>query len=390
MGLTLAKRMKRLGTETAFGVVTKVKLLEAQGRSIHKLHIGQPDFLTPANVCVAGITAIGTGKHGYGQPIGELELREAAAQYLSRTRNITTSPDNIVVTPGAKLIIALAMNAVVNPGDEVIVPDPGYPIYASMANLLGARVVSLPLRNKNSFAPDLHELKSLITDRTTMLVLNSPHNPTGAVLDLKMLAGIAEIVRRYPKIWILSDEVYDQIIYGEAHHSIISQPDMQERTILMHGHSKTYAMTGWRLGYCLIPDMLKAAFEKLMINYASCTAVMIQAAGAEALTGPQEVVFERMVEFRTRRARVVELLRDIPGVTCHIPDGAFYVFPNIEGIGVPCETLEADLLTKADVAVLAGTAFGQGGKGHLRLSYANSMENLEAGIKAMGKHLATY
>ena len=380
MARPLAPRMSRLGTETAFEVLAKARALEAQGRSIVHLEIGEPDFDTPPSIVAAGVSALERGETHYTPSAGIPELRQAIADHLNRTRRLAVDPGQVIVTPGAKPIMFFAMLALLDGGDEAIYPDPGFPIYSSMITFAGATGVPLPLREKNGFDPDLDELRSLITDRTKLLVLNSPGNPTGGVLSAGVLKEIARIARARD-LWVLADEIYAEIMYEGQHHSILREDGMSERTILLDGFSKTFAMTGWRLGYGVFPWPLVDPVTKLVTNSVSCTATFTQRAGVAALTARPAEADEMVKAFRERRDAVVAGLNRIDGISCREPKGAFYVFPNIAGLGLgDSATVAERILREAGVATLAGTSFGAAGEGHLRLSYANSLENLELAI----------
>jgi aspartate/methionine/tyrosine aminotransferase len=378
--MQFAERMNRLGTESAFDVLAKAKQLEAKGRNIIHLEIGQPDFQTPINICEAAFRAMKDGYTGYGPAAGLLELREVVAEHISTTRSIEVHPDAVVVTPGAKPIIFFTLLALVNEGDEVIYPDPGFPIYESVINFVGAKGIPLPLREKVDFQFNIDDLVNKISNRTRLLILNSPQNPTGGILNREELEAIAELANKHD-FYILSDEIYSRILYEGNHESIIHFPGMQERTILLDGHSKTYSMTGWRLGYGVFPKPLVEKIVRLMINSNSCTCSFIQMAGIEALKGQQDFVAQMVAEFKRRRDVVVDGLNAIAGITCLKPSGAFYVFPNVKQIPLSCEALADYLLEEAGVALLAGTAFGKFGDGYLRISYANSLENIQEALE---------
>lgn len=381
----LAERMKRLGTETAFDVLVKAKKLESEGRDIVHMEIGDLGFDTPKNICDAAIKAIRDGHTHYGPAAGYEELRKAIANYISRTRNIDVSIDEIVVTPGAKPIMFFGILACVNEGDEVIYPNPGFPIYESVINFVGAKPVPVPLREEVDFRFDLDVLKKSVNNKTKMIIINSPHNPTGGVLLKSDLEVIAELAMKYNVI-VMSDEVYSNIIYDDTkHESIATIPGMKERTIIIEGHSKTYAMTGWRLGYGVMKKELAEQITKLMVNSNSCTAGIIQMAGLEALTGPQDSVKEMVAELKRRRDTIVDGLNSIDGITCKRPQGAFYVFPNVTGVPMSFEKLPDHLLYNYGVATLAGTAFGEYGRGYLRLSYAGTMESIKKAIERIDK-----
>lgn len=380
--MEFADRMDRLGTESAFEVLAKAKGLEAQGRDIVHLEIGQPDFITPTNICEAAFKAMKDGHTGYGPSAGLLEFREVIAEHISETRGIAIHPDEVTVTPGAKPIIFFTILALVDEGDEVIYPNPGFPIYESVIDFIDAKAVPLPLREEVGFRFRIEDLEDAISDRTKLLIINSPQNPTGGTLAKSDLEAIAELATKHD-FYVLTDEVYSRILYEGVHDSLISFPDMKERTILLEGHSKTYAMTGWRLGYGVAPVELADKITQLTINSNSCTATFTQFAGMEALTGPQDFVHDMVTEFRLRRDAIVDGLNAIEGVSCIKPLGAFYVFPNVSQLPLSCQDLSDYLLEDAGVAVLPGTAFGKYGDGYLRLSYANSLENIQEALARM-------
>ena len=373
--------MNHLGTETAFEVFARAKALEAKGRDIVHLEIGEPDFDTPKNIVDAAMNAIGKGYTHYGPSAGLPEARAAIAEYVARTRGVAVDPLQVVITPGAKPIIFFTVLALLDPGDEVIYPDPGFPIYESMAQYVGAKRVPLPLKEENNFAFDPDQLESLITKKTRLVIINSPHNPTGGVLPKETIARLSELAVKHD-FYVLSDEIYSRVIYdGAQNYSPYSYPGMPERTIILDGHSKTYAMTGWRLGYGVFPKEMAARVAKLQTNSTSCTCSFTQIAGVEALQGPQDSVDAMLKEFKTRRDLVVDGLNKIKGFRCHRPSGAFYVFPNITGTGKTSKEVENYLMEEAGVAVLAGTSFGPQGEGFVRLSYANSQANLKKAIE---------
>ncbi|MBD1913869.1 MULTISPECIES: pyridoxal phosphate-dependent aminotransferase [unclassified Leptolyngbya] len=387
--MDIAERMSRLGTESAFEVFAKAKKLEAQGKSVIHLEIGQPDFPTPANICEAACQAMREGYTGYAPAAGLLEFRQVIAEYIQQTRGIEVHPDEVVVTPGAKPIIFFTLLALVNDGDEVIYPNPGFPVYESVINFIGAKPVPLELREEVDFRFRIDDLIHAISDRTKLLILNSPQNPTGGILTVEELEAIAYLAKKHD-FYVLSDEIYSRIIYEAEHQSIIQFPGMKDRTILLDGHSKTYAMTGWRLGYGIAPKPLAERLVQLMINSNSCTCSFTQMAGIEALTGPQTAVDDMVAEFRQRRDVMVDGLNAIAGIQCRQPAGAFYVFPNVKQLPLPCDVLADHLLENAGVSVLSGTAFGKLGDGYLRLSYANSLANIReaiARIQAAVSHL---
>jgi aspartate/methionine/tyrosine aminotransferase len=371
--------MSRLGTETAFEVLNRARALEKQGKEIIHLEIGEPDFDTPANVVEAGIDALRKGWTHYGPSAGLPGLRQAIAEYVSRTRKVAVSSDEVVVVPGGKPIIFFTILALIEAGDEVIYPNPGFPIYESMINYSVGTGVPIPLREDRDFSVDVKELASLINDRTRLIILNSPHNPTGGVLSKRDVLEIAEAIGDR-NIFVLSDEIYSRLIYDGEHFSIMSVPGFKERTILLDGFSKTYAMTGWRMGYGVMRADLASQIAKLATNSTSCTASFTQIAGIEALRGDQSSVDKMSVEFRRRRDAFVAGLNKIKGFSCRMPKGAFYVFPNITKTGWSSKNLADALLEQAGVAALAGTAFGAFGEGYLRFSVANSLENLNKAL----------
>lgn len=381
-----ADRLRRLGTETAFEVLARAKALEAQGREIIHLEIGEPDFDTPANIIEAAKGALDDGYTHYTPAAGLPQVRQTVADYVSETRGIPVEPDNVVVVPGAKPIIFFPITALVEAGDEVVYPNPGFPIYESMINFMGGKAVPMVLREEKGFSFDPDEFVSLVNEKTKLIILNSPGNPTGGVMSQADLEVVAEVATKYD-CWVLSDEIYSRIIYEGEHRSVASLPGMQERTIILDGFSKTYAMTGWRLGYGAMPADLAAWVTKLMVNSNSCSAAFTQVAGAAALTGDQSGVIDMVAEFKRRRDAIVEGLNALPGVTCLKPKGAFYVFPNVSALGRSEKEIADALLDEAGVAALAGTSFGEYGKGYLRFSYANSLENIEKALERMGEWL---
>jgi len=383
----LAKRMETLGTETAFEVLAKAKALEKKGKDIVHLEIGEPDFDTPKNVKEAAIKAINAGYTHYGPSAGIPELREAIAQYISKTRGIKADSDEVVVTPGAKPIMFFAILACVNPGEEVLYPNPGFPIYESVATFVGAKPVPIPLKEENDFRLDPEYVKTKITKKTRMIILNSPENPTGGVLTKEDLKVIADCVADRDDVVVLSDEIYSRTIYEGKHESIASLPGMKEKTIILDGFSKTYAMTGWRLGYGVMRKDLAPKIAQLMTNSNSCTCTFTQMAGVEALKGPQNEVDKMNAEFKRRREVIISGLNSIEGMTCKKPRGAFYAFPNITETGMDCRKLGDYLLNEAGVAVLPGTSFGKYGEGYLRLSFANSIENIKKALDRISKAL---
>jgi aspartate aminotransferase len=378
--LQLARRMSRLGTETAFEVLNRARALERQGKSIIHLEIGEPDFDTPPNVVEAGIDALRKGWTHYGPSAGLPDLRQALAEYVSQTRGVKVTSDEVVVVPGGKPIIFFTILALVDEGDEVIYPNPGFPIYESMIHYVGGRAVPIHLREERDFSLDVNELAGLINDRTRLIILNSPENPTGGVLARRDIEQIAQVIGDR-NIMVLSDEIYSRLLFdGGQHFSIMSVPGMQERTILLDGFSKTYAMTGWRMGYGVMRADLAGHITRLMTNSNSCTASFTQVAGIEAIRGDQSSVDRMREEFQSRRDVVVAGLNKIKGFSCRMPKGAFYVFPNITGTGWRSKPLADALLEQAGVAALAGTSFGEFGEGYLRFSVANSLENLQLAL----------
>jgi aspartate aminotransferase len=385
--MKLAERMNRIGIETAFEVLVRARALEAQGRDIIHLEIGEPDFDTPRHIVEAGKQALDQGWTHYGPTQGLPELREAIASYICRTRGIRVGAEHVCVVPGGKPIIFFPLMALLEPGDEVIYPNPGFPIYESMINFLGAKPVPIPLVEERGFSFDLNVLKDSLSSKTKMLILNSPHNPTGGVIPAADVRAIADLVRDRDLV-ILSDEIYTRIYIEEEPLSITTLPGMLEKTIILDGFSKTYAMTGWRMGYGVMPAWLVDPVNKLMVNSNSCTASFTQRAGIAALNGPQDAVTKMVEEFRRRRDAFCAGLNTLPGFRCAIPGGAFYAFPNVEGTGWKSKDLADALLQKAGVACLSGTAFGAYGDGYLRFSIANSYEKLMDAVERIRKFLA--
>ncbi|MBJ7604362.1 MAG: pyridoxal phosphate-dependent aminotransferase [Candidatus Dormibacteraeota bacterium] len=387
--MKLAGRMQRLGTEGAFEVLAKARKLEAQGKHIVHLEIGEPDFATPDHITEAAVSALQGGWTHYTPAAGIPEARASVAAFVGRRLGVEVAPDEVVLVPGSKNVLHFVLLSLIEPGDEVIYPDPGYPVYSSLINFVGAKQVPIRLREERNFRLDPEELTSLVTDRTRMIILNTPQNPTGGVLtkeDVQFVARLA--VER--DLFVVADEIYSQITYGFEHASILAEPGMKERTVLMDGMSKAYAMCGWRLGYGVAPQELAVQMERLMINTSSCAAAFTQMAAIEAFDSPQsEQSVRRMVEeFRRRRDIVVDGLNDMPGVRCQRPEGAFYAFPNIEGTGLDERNLAAALLEEAGVAVLPGTAFGPAGRGFIRLAYTQGEEDLRLGLERMSSYLA--
>ncbi|MBM3787079.1 MAG: pyridoxal phosphate-dependent aminotransferase [Acidobacteria bacterium] len=384
--MKLASRMDRILIETAFEVLVKARALEAQGKNIIHLEIGEPDFETPAHVSAAAKKAIDEGWTHYGPTQGFPDFRQAIATHVGESRRIPVGPEHVCVVPGGKPIIFFPMMALLEDGDEVIYPNPGFPIYESMIRFLGAKPVPIPLVEERGFSFDLNRFQDSLTAKTKMIVLNSPQNPTGGVIPASDIRAIADMVKDRD-IMILTDEIYARIVFGEKPLSIASLPGMQEKCIILDGFSKIYAMTGWRLGYGVMPTWLVDPVNKLMVNSNSCTASMVQRAGLAALTGPQDDAVKMVAEFRRRRDAFVAGLNSIPGFRCQLPEGAFYAFPNVTGTGRTSKQLADELLYEAGVACLNGTAFGEFGNGYLRFSYANSYENLMDAVERIRKHL---
>lgn len=385
--MKLADWMSRLGTETAFEVLARARALEAQGRRIVHLEIGEPDFDTPRNVRRRAQEALDQGFTHYGPAAGLPEARAAVAEYLSQTRSIAFDPEEVIITPGGKPIIFFTILALVDPGDEVLFPDPGFPIYESMIRFVGGKAVALPIREENDFNFDVKDLEKRLSPKTKLLILNSPANPTGGFLEQADLERIVKALKKYPEVMVLSDEIYSRILYGGRHHSIAEFPGMKERVIILDGFSKTFAMTGWRMGYAAAPKPLITAMARLATNCHSCTASFSQVAGIEALRGPQDEVKKMVEQFRLRRDAIVEGLNRIPGFSCKTPKAAFYVFPNTRKTGRKSKELADFLLQEAGVACLPGTSFGAGGEGYLRFSYANSIENIREALEKIARAL---
>ncbi|GAC1340699.1 MAG: pyridoxal phosphate-dependent aminotransferase [Candidatus Dormibacteria bacterium] len=390
MPLRFASRLERLGTESAFEVLAHARALEAQGRDIIHLEIGEPDYATPQNIIDAAVQAMNTGATHYTPASGIPEVRAATAEYVSERTGVTgLGPQNVVLVPGSKNILHFALLALLEKGDEVIVPDPGYPIYRSLVEFVGGVAVSVPIRQGNDFRLDVEELRSLVTNRTRMLIVNSPANPTGGVLTRPDCEAIATLAMERDLV-VLSDEIYGRLIYEGRHVSLYGIPGMAERTILLDGLSKAWAMCGWRLGFGVMPVELARWMDTLMINSSSCAAAFTQWAAVEAFQSEQSdsSVAAMVDDFRHRRDVIVDGLNRLPGVRCHRPVGAFYVFPNVEGTGWSERDLARTLLDEASVACLPGTAFGEQGRGHLRFSYANSVVNIERALDRLSAHLA--
>ena len=380
-GIRLADRMARLGTESAFEVLARARAIEDAGGKIIHLEIGEPDFPTAPHIVEAAVEALHAGATHYVPAPGIPPLRQAVAAFLERTGRMRVTPDRVVVTPGAKPIMFFSILALANEGDEVLYPDPGFPMYESITSFTGAVPVPVPLRERNGFRIDTDELERLITDRSRLLIINSPHNPCGSALTREDCEAIATIALRHDNLVVLSDEVYWAIRYGQEHTSVLDVDGMADRTILLDGWSKTFAMTGWRLGFGVFPPALVEPVTRLAINSVSCTSAFSQYAAIAALEGPWDAVDQMVAEFRRRRDIIVAGLNDIPGITCLEPQGAFYAFPNITGTGQTSADLQAKLMADAGVAALSGTAFGPYGEGFLRFSYANSVEQIQAGLE---------
>jgi len=384
----VAEAVSRLRTEGAFAVLARARELERQGRDVIHLEIGEPDFETPPHVAEAGIAAIRAGHTHYCQTAGLPELRETAAAYLARTRGVPVSPASMLVANGAKPFLFFTVLATCGPGDEVIYPDPGFPIYESAIRFAGATAVPLPLHEERGFSVDPSELDALLTERTRLVILNTPENPTGGVIPPADLEAASRSILRTPA-WVLTDEVYARITYDAPAPSIASLPGMLERTILLDGFSKTYAMTGWRLGYAAVPEPLVDPLTRLIVNSTSCVPPFVQLAGVSALEGPQDAVDAMVAEFRRRRDVLVPALNRIPGISCVEPQGAFYAFPNVGALPLSADDFADRLLSEAGVALLAGSAFGAHAPGHVRISYAASLESLERAVDRIAAFVAS-
>ncbi len=382
--MKLADRMSRLGTESAFEVLAQAKALEAQGKKIVHMEIGEPDFDTPAHIGEAAYRAIQDGYTHYGPSAGLREHNQAVADYFNNRHGLDYGVENIVVAPGAKPFLFFAILALAGEGEEVIYPNPGFPVYESVTEFAGAKAVPLPLLEKNDFAFTLEDVASRVTPKTRLLILNYPHNPTGGILGRELLEGIARLAIDRDFV-VLADEVYSRMVYDGEHYSIAQVPGMKERTILLDGYSKTFAMTGWRLGFIAAPVLLADAITRLITNSVSCTASFEQMAGIAALTGPQDEVHRMVEEFHRRRDFIVKGLNEIKGVSCKNPGGAFYVFPNVREVPMAPEEVAPYLMREAGVACLPGTSFGEYGKGHLRFSYAVSLEEIEEALTNMDR-----
>ncbi len=385
--MRLASRMSRLGTETAFEVLARARMLEAEGMDVIHLEIGEPDYDTPENVVRAGVDALSGGFTHYGPSPGLPDVRARIAQEIADTRGISVSGDNVVVTPGGKPIMFFVLLALAEHGDEVLYPNPGFPIYESMINFAGAEAVPMPLREDRDFNVDVDQVAEQITPATKLMIINSPNNPCGSVMSRDELRALAELaVER--DVLVLADEIYSRFLYEGEHHSITAFPGMAERTIILDGFSKTYAMTGWRLGYGVMPLELVEPISRLMTNSVSCTASFTQMAAIEALDGPQDDAYGMVDEFKRRRDLIVNGLNAIPGIRCPMPRGAFYVFPNVEGTGLSSAEFADRLLREAGVACLSGESFGAYGKGYVRFSFANSAENIQKALERIADFAA--
>ncbi|MDC0035807.1 pyridoxal phosphate-dependent aminotransferase [Chloroflexi bacterium] len=382
--MKLAQRMSRLGTETAFEVLAKAQQLEAQGKHIIHLEIGEPDFETPTNIVEAGRQALSEGFTSYNPSPGYDDLKDSIAKDISISRGISVKKENVIVTPGGKPIMFFIILAMIENGDEVLYPNPGFPIYESMIEFCGGKAVPMRLHEKNAFNLDIEEVKGQISSKTKLMIINSPNNPCGSVIDRENLEALSKLAKEHD-ITVLSDEIYSRFLYEGSHHSIASFPNMIERTIILDGYSKTYAMTGWRIGYGVFPNPLVEPISRLVTNSVSCTASFTQRAAIEATDGPQEDTNKMVEEFKKRRSIVVDGLNKIEGITCATPSGAFYAFPNVEGTGMSSSEFANRILEEAGVAVLAGESFGKYGTGYIRISFANSTENLITAINRIQK-----
>ena len=381
-----ANRVVGLGTEKAFEVLTKCKKLEAEGKDVIHLQIGEPDFDTPKNIIEAGVKALRGGYTHYTPNTGLFEVKDAIVNYVKKYKNIDTNRDEVVIVPGGKPTMFFTILSLVEAGDEVIYPNPGYPIYESLIRFAGGIPVPMPLVEENDFRVDIEDLKSKITSKTKMIIINSPGNPTGGVLTEEDISQMADLIRG-KGIFVLSDEIYERIVYEGKAVSMATMPGMKDYTIILDGFSKTYAMTGWRIGYGIMHKEIAAKVERLIANSTSNTAAFTQIAAKEALEGPQDDVDMMVAEFRKRRDFIVDGLNSIDGITCKKPEGAFYAFPNITGTGLKSEELADYILEKAHVGVLDGVSFGEYGEGHLRLSYADSIENIDKALTRIDKAL---
>lgn len=376
----IAERVERLQGESAFAILSKANELEAKGMNVIHLEIGQPDFKTPENIIDAAKKAMSDGYTGYGPTLGYNELREAVADYVKEYKNIDVTKDNVVIVPGGKPTMFFTMLTLVEPGDEVIYPNPGFPIYESCIKFARGIPVPMPLTADNDFRPDVEKLKSLITPKTKLIIINNPGNPTGGIFEKEDILAIADILKDRPDIFVLSDEIYDRLMYDGETISIASIPEMRDRTLVLDGFSKTYAMTGWRIGYCVANVDIIKKFEMIMVNSVSCTCSFTQMAAVEALKGPQDSVVEMKNKFKERRDWLVNALNEIDGIKCCMPRGAFYAFPDISSFGLSSKEFADRLLEEEGIALAWGTSFGEYGEGHIRISYATSLENLKEAV----------
>ncbi len=379
----IAERVERLQGESAFAILSKANELEAKGMNVIHLEIGQPDFKTPENIIDAAKEAMSDGYTGYGPTLGYNELREAVADYVKEYKNIDATKDNVVIVPGGKPTMFFTMLTLVEPGDEVIYPNPGFPIYESCIKFARGIPVPMPLTADNDFRPDVEKLKSLITPKTKLIIINNPGNPTGGIFEKEDILAIADILKDRPDIFVLSDEIYDRLMYDGETISIASIPEMRDRTLVLDGFSKTYAMTGWRIGYCVANVDIIKKFEMIMVNSVSCTCSFTQMAAVEALKGPQDSVVEMKNKFKERRDWLVNALNEIDGVECCIPRGAFYAFPDISSFRLSSKEFADRLLEEEGIALAWGTSFGEYGEGHIRISYATSLENLKEAVERL-------
>ena len=381
----IAERVERLQGESAFAILSKANELEAKGMNVIHLEIGQPDFKTPENIIDAAKEAMSDGYTGYGPTLGYNELREAVADYVKEYKNIDATKDNVVIVPGGKPTMFFTMLTLVEPGDEVIYPNPGFPIYESCIKFARGIPVPMPLTADNDFRPDVEKLKSLITPKTKLIIINNPGNPTGGIFEKEDILAIADILKDRPDIFVLSDEIYDRLMYDGETISIASIPEMRDRTLVLDGFSKTYAMTGWRIGYCVANVDIIKKFEMIMVNSVSCTCSFTQMAAVEALKGPQDSVVEMKNNFKERRDWLVNALNKIDGIKCCMPRGAFYAFPDISSFGLSSKKFADRLLEEEGIALAWGTSFGEYGEGHIRISYATSLENLKEAVERLNR-----
>ena len=377
----IAERVTRLNGESAFAILSKAKALEAQGMDVIHLEIGQPDCQTPSNIMEAADRAMANGCTGYSPTLGFNELRQAVADYVKKYKNVDAGLENVAIVPGGKPTMFFTMMTLVRPGDEVIYPNPGFPIYESCIKFAEGVPVPLPITAENDFRLDIEKFKSLITPKTKLIIINSPGNPTGGVFEKEDILAMAEVLRDRPDIFILSDEIYDRLVFDGKTFSIASLPEFRDRTLVLDGFSKSYSMTGWRIGYCVANEEIIKRFELLMVNSVSCTCSFTQMGALEALTGSQDSVDRMREEFRKRRDWLVEALNNIDGIKCRLPRGAFYAFPDISSFGLTSKEFADRLLNEEGVALAWGTSFGEYGEGHIRISYATSLENLKEAVK---------